>query len=228
MGSRCMRSFRRRERPDGSDHAASPGADLCGRRAMTLKAEFESAPAVVVMMHGWGGNGADAAARPPAARGWLCDAVRRCAATAPATTTVSPSLPRFAEDTEHAFAWLRTPALSTFAKSCCRADWSAPARCCSQPAHAAGGGGGQRGGVPHPAAMMRRWLAAAHPEKPIGRYILDYAEDHRSPLRRHRAEEHHRLHSPPGGCWCMARTTRWCRSTRPCRSTRCVAIRRSS
>ncbi|HMU17308.1 MAG TPA: alpha/beta hydrolase, partial [Thauera aminoaromatica] len=91
---------------DGSDHAASPGADLADGERDDARAEFESAPAVVVM-HGWGGNAALMLplARPLHEAGYATLFVdARCHGASDDDSFAS--LPRFAEDTEHAFAWL--------------------------------------------------------------------------------------------------------------------------
>ena len=87
-------------------------------------------------------------------------------------------------------------------------------------AQAAGGGGGERGGVLASGGDDAALACRAHPEKSVGATSDARAEDDRPPLRRHRPG----TPSPAFAarcCWCMARTTRWCRSTRPCRSTRC-------
>lgn len=163
---------------DGSDHAASPGADLADGERDDARAEFESAPAVVVM-HGWGGNAALMLplARPLHEAGYATLFVdARCHGASDDDSFAS--LPRFAEDAEHAFAWLAAqPGVD-------------PARIALL-GHSVGAGAvlfaasrtPQVAAVvsvaafSHPAAMMRRWLAAKRiPEKPIGRYILDYVQ----------------------------------------------------
>lgn len=136
------------------------------------------APAVVVM-HGWGGNAALMLplARPLHEAGYATLFVdARCHGASDDDTFAS--LPRFAEDTERAFAWLSAR------------EGVDPARIALL-GHSVGAGAvlfaasrtPQVAAVvsvaafSHPAAMMRRWLAAKHiPEKPIGRYILDYVQ----------------------------------------------------
>ena len=136
-----------------------------------------AAPAVVVM-HGWGGNAALMLplARPLHEAGYATLFVdARCHGASDDDSFAS--LPRFAEDTEHAFAWHST-----------RAGVD-PARIALL-GHSVGAGAvlfaasrtPQVAAVvsvaafSHPAAMMRRWLAAKRiPEKPIGRYVLDPA-----------------------------------------------------
>ncbi len=137
-----------------------------------------AAPAVVVM-HGWGGNAALMLplARPLHVAGYATLFVdARCHGASDDDDFAS--LPRFAEDGEHAFAWLAAqPGVD-------------PARIAVL-GHSVGAGAvllaaartPQVAAVvsvaafSHPAAMMRRWLAARRiPEKPVGRYILDYVQ----------------------------------------------------
>ena len=137
-----------------------------------------AAPAVVVM-HGWGGNAALMLplARPLHAAGYATLFVdARCHGASDDDTFAS--LPRFAEDTEHAFAWLA-------------AQPGVDAARIALLGHSVGAGAvlfaatrtPQVAAVvsvaafSHPAAMMRRWLAAKRiPERPVGRYILDYVQ----------------------------------------------------
>jgi len=137
-----------------------------------------AAPAVVVM-HGWGGNAALMLplARPLHEAGYATLFVdARCHGASDDDSFAS--LPRFAEDTEHAFAWLSAR------------EGVDPARIALL-GHSVGAGAvlfaasrtPQVAAVvsvaafSHPAAMMRRWLAAKRiPEKPVGRYILDYVQ----------------------------------------------------
>ena len=137
-----------------------------------------AAPAVVVM-HGWGGNAALMLplARPLHEAGYATLFVdARCHGASDDDSFAS--LPRFAEDTEHAFAWLSAR------------EGVDPARIALL-GHSVGAGAvlfaasrtPQVAAVvsvaafSHPAAMMRRWLATKRiPEKPIGRYILDYVQ----------------------------------------------------
>ena len=137
-----------------------------------------AAPAVLVM-HGWGGNAALMLplARPLHEAGYATLFVdARCHGASDDDSFAS--LPRFAEDTEHAFAWLSAR------------EGVDPARIALL-GHSVGAGAvlfaasrtPQVAAVvsvaafSHPAAMMRRWLAAKRiPEKPLGRYILDYVQ----------------------------------------------------
>jgi dipeptidyl aminopeptidase/acylaminoacyl peptidase len=137
-----------------------------------------AAPAVVVM-HGWGGNAALMLplARPLHEAGYATLFVdARCHGASDDDSFAS--LPRFAEDTEHAFAWLA-------------AQPGVDAERIALLGHSVGAGAvlfaasrtPQVAAVvsvaafSHPAAMMRRWLAAKRiPEKPVGRYILDYVQ----------------------------------------------------
>ena len=137
-----------------------------------------AAPAVLVV-HGWGGNAALMLplARPLHDAGFATLFVdARCHGASDDDSFAS--LPRFAEDAEHAFAWLAT-----------RAGVD-PARIALL-GHSVGAGAVLLAAArtprvaavvsvaafSHPAAMMRRWLAARRiPEKPLGRYILGYVE----------------------------------------------------
>lgn len=135
-------------------------------------------PAVIVL-HGWGGNAAMMLPLAPAlhAAGYavlLIDA--RCHGASDADDFAS--LPRFAEDAEHAFDWLaRLPGID--------------ARRIALLGHSVGAGAvllaaSRKPGVgavvsvaafSHPATMMRRWLAAKHiPLRPLGNYTLRYVE----------------------------------------------------
>ena len=135
-------------------------------------------PAVIVM-HGWGGNAAMMLplARPLHEVGFavlFIDA--RCHGASDDDSFAS--LPRFAEDLEHALAWLTARA-------------EIDARRIALIGHSVGAGAAllaasRRPNVAalvivsafaHPAAMMRRWLAAKRiPERPVGRYVLDYVQ----------------------------------------------------
>jgi uncharacterized protein len=155
------------------------GADAeASSRVAADEAAAQPAPAVVVM-HGWGGNAALMLplARPLHEAGYATLFVdARCHGASDDDSFAS--LPRFAEDTEHAFAWLS------------EREGVDPARIALL-GHSVGAGAvlfaasrtPQVAAVvsvaafSHPAAMMRRWLAAKRiPEKPIGRYILDYVQ----------------------------------------------------
>jgi dipeptidyl aminopeptidase/acylaminoacyl peptidase len=162
-------------RAAGADAEAVTAAAAARKEADVSPA---AAPAVVVV-HGWGGNAALMLplARPLHEAGYATLFVdARCHGASDDDSFAS--LPRFAEDTERAFAWLST-----------RAGVD-PARIALL-GHSVGAGAvlfaASRtprvaavvsvAAFSHPAAMMRRWLAAKRiPEKPIGRYILDYVQ----------------------------------------------------
>lgn len=137
------------------------------------------APAVIVM-HGWGGN---AAMMLPLARplheagfaGLYLDA--RCHGASDGDTFAS--LPRFAEDIEHAADWLA------------RRAGIDPARI-GVLGHSVGAGAAllaasrrpslaavvSVAAFSHPAAMMRRWMATKRiPAGTVGRYILAYVQE---------------------------------------------------
>lgn len=162
-------------RAAGADAEAATAAASARKEAEVPPA---AAPAVVVM-HGWGGNAALMLplARPLHEAGYATLFVdARCHGASDDDSFAS--LPRFAEDTEHAFAWLSAR------------EGVDPARIALL-GHSVGAGAvlfaasrtPQVAAVvsvaafSHPAAMMRRWLAAKRiPEKPVGRYILDYVQ----------------------------------------------------
>ena len=137
-----------------------------------------AAPAVVVM-HGWGGNAALMLplARPLHEAGYATLFVdARCHGASDDETFAS--LPRFAEDVEHAFAWLATRTgvdpqrIALLGHSVGAGAVLFAASRTPQVAAVV-----SVAAFSHPAAMMRRWLAAKRiPEKPIGRYILDYVQ----------------------------------------------------
>ncbi len=135
-------------------------------------------PAVIVM-HGWGGNAAMMLplARPLHDAGFATLFVdARCHGAS--DDDGFASLPRFAEDIEHAFEWLAA-----------RADVDAGR--VALLGHSVGAGAAllaasRLPGVmavasvaafSHPASMMRRWLATRRvPEWPVGRYVLGYVQ----------------------------------------------------
>ena len=137
-----------------------------------------AAPAVVVM-HGWGGNAALMLplARPLHEAGYATLFVdARCHGASDDDSFAS--LPRFAEDAEHAFAWLATRAgvdpqrIALLGHSVGAGAVLFAASRMPQVAAVV-----SVAAFSHPAAMMRRWLAARRiPEKPIGRYVLDYVQ----------------------------------------------------
>lgn len=133
----------------------------------------------LIVLHGWGGN---AATMLPLARP-LCEAGfaslffdARCHGASDNDSFAS--LPRFAEDAEHVMRWLARRA-------------EIEARRIGLFGHSVGAGAvllvaSRRPEVAavvsvaafsHPAAMMRRWLATKRiPERPVGRYVLDYVQ----------------------------------------------------
>ena len=135
-------------------------------------------PAAIVM-HGWGGNAAMMLplARPLHEAGFAALFIdARCHGASDDDSFAS--LPRFAEDLEHAFDWLAT-----------RAEIDAGR--IALIGHSVGAGAAllaashrprvaalvSVSAFSHPAAMMRRWLANRRiPERPVGRYILDYVQ----------------------------------------------------
>ncbi|HNS92012.1 MAG TPA: alpha/beta fold hydrolase [Thauera sp.] len=137
-----------------------------------------AAPALVVM-HGWGGNAALMLplARPLHEAGFATLFVdARCHGASDDDSFAS--LPRFAEDAEHAFAWLATRAgvdprrIALFGHSVGAGAVLLAAARTPQVAAVV-----SVAAFSHPAAMMRRWLAVKRiPEKPVGRYILDYVQ----------------------------------------------------
>ncbi len=136
-------------------------------------------PAVVVM-HGWGGNAAMMLplARPLHDAGFAAlylDA--RCHGASDDDSFAS--LPRFAEDLEHALDWLE------------QQEGIDPARI-GVIGHSVGAGAAllaasrrprlaavvSVSAFAHPAAMMQRWLAAKRiPARTVGRYILGYVQE---------------------------------------------------
>ena len=135
-------------------------------------------PAMIVM-HGWGGNAAMMLplARPLHEAGFAAlflDA--RCHGASDGDSFAS--LPRFAEDIEHAFDWLAAQA-------------GIDAGRIGVIGHSVGAGAAllaasrrpevavvvSVAAFSHPATMMRRWLATKRiPEWPVGRYVLGYVQ----------------------------------------------------
>jgi len=136
-------------------------------------------PAVIVM-HGWGGNAAMMLplARPLHEAGFAALFIdARCHGVSDSDSFAS--LPRFAEDVEHAFEWLAVRPKIDAARI-------------GLIGHSVGAGAAllvasRRQDVAavvsvaafsHPAAMMRRWLTTKRiPEWPVGRYILGYVQE---------------------------------------------------
>jgi dipeptidyl aminopeptidase/acylaminoacyl peptidase len=158
--------------------ATAAGRTLHGWLIPPAASCSEPYPAVIVM-HGWGSNAALMLplAQPLHAAGFAALFIdARCHGASDGDTFAS--LPRFAEDVEHAFDWLAA-----------RPDMDA--RRIALLGHSVGAGAvllvaARRPEVAavvsvaafsHPAVMMRRWLTARHiPERPLGRYILDYVQ----------------------------------------------------
>ncbi len=162
-------------------HAAVADAGAAASAAVARGAadvSHAAAPAVVVM-HGWGGNAALMLplARPLHEAGYATLFVdARCHGAS--DDDGFASLPRFAEDTEHAFAWLATRTgvdpqrIALLGHSVGAGAVLFAASRTPQVAAVV-----SVAAFSHPAAMMRRWLAAKRiPEKPVGRYILDYVQ----------------------------------------------------
>ena len=158
--------------------AAGRAAGAGAAASAGVAADEAVAPAVVVM-HGWGGNAALMLplARPLHEAGYATLFVdARCHGASDDDSFAS--LPRFAEDTEHAFAWLSAHAgvdpqrIALLGHSVGAGAVLFAASRTPQVAAVV-----SVAAFSHPAAMMRRWLAARHiPEKPVGRYILDYVQ----------------------------------------------------
>ena len=146
--------------------------------AWFIPALSETAPAVVVM-HGWGGNAALMLplARPLHEAGYATLFVdARCHGASDDDSFAS--LPRFAEDTEHAFAWLAAqPGVDAMRIALLGHSVGAGAVLFAASRTPQVAAVVSVAAFSHPAAMMRRWLAAKRiPEKPVGRYILDYVQ----------------------------------------------------
>lgn len=159
--------------------ATANGCRLHAWQIEPATASDARAPAVVVM-HGWGGNAAMMLplARPLYEAGFatlFLDA--RCHGASEGDSFAS--LPRFAEDMEHAVDWLA-------------ARPNIDAARIALIGHSVGAGAAlfaasrrrdiaavvSVAAFAHPAEMMRRWLATKRiPEWPVGRYILRYVEE---------------------------------------------------
>jgi dienelactone hydrolase len=135
-------------------------------------------PAAIVL-HGWGGNAAMMLPLAPALHtaGYavlLIDA--RCHGASDADDFAS--LPRFAEDVEHAFDWLaRQPGIDARRIALLGHSVGAGAVLLAASRKPDVGAVVSVAAFSHPATMMRRWLAAKHiPLRPLGNYILRYVE----------------------------------------------------
>lgn len=136
------------------------------------------APAAIVM-HGWGGNAAMMLplARPLHEAGFVTlflDA--RCHGASDGDSFAS--LPRFAEDMEHAVDWLAArPGIDAARIALIGHSVGAGAALFAASRRPDIAAVVSVAAFAHPAEMMRRWLATKRiPEWPVGRYILRYVE----------------------------------------------------
>ena len=135
-------------------------------------------PAVVVV-HGWGGNAAMMLplARPLHEAGFAALFIdTRCHGASDDDSFTS--LPRFAEDAEHAFAWLAAqPGIDPQRIALLGHSVGAGAVLFAASRTPQVAAVVSVAAFSHPVAMMRRLLAAKRlPERPLGRYILDYVQ----------------------------------------------------
>ena len=135
-------------------------------------------PAVVVV-HGWGGNAALMLplARPLHEAGFAALFIdTRCHGASDDDRFTS--LPRFAEDAEHAFAWLAAqPGIDPQRIALLGHSVGAGAVLFAASRTPQVAAVVSVAAFSHPVAMMRRLLAAKRlPERPLGRYILDYVQ----------------------------------------------------
>lgn len=135
-------------------------------------------PAVVVV-HGWGGNAALMLplARPLHEAGFAALFIdTRCHGASDDDSFTS--LPRFAEDAEHAFAWLAAqPGIDPQRIALLGHSVGAGAVLFAASRTPQVAAVVSVAAFSHPVAMMRRLLAAKRlPERPLGRYILDYVQ----------------------------------------------------
>lgn len=138
----------------------------------------ERAPALVVM-HGWGGNAELMLplAAPLRTAGFallLLDA--RCHGRSDADSFAS--LPRFAEDIEAGLSWLAAqPEVDANSLGIIGHSVGAAAALLAASRRSDLRAVVSLAAFAHPAAMMRRWLAARHiPYLPIGAYVLAYVQ----------------------------------------------------
>lgn len=135
-------------------------------------------PAVIVL-HGWGGNAALMLplAVPLHTAGFTTLFVdARCHGASDDDSFAS--LPRFAEDVEHAFDWLALQhGVDATRIALLGHSVGAGAVLLAATRRPTVAGVVSLAAFSHPAAMMRRWLGAKHiPERPLGRYILRFVE----------------------------------------------------
>jgi dipeptidyl aminopeptidase/acylaminoacyl peptidase len=136
-------------------------------------------PAMIVI-HGWGGNAAMMLplARPLHEGGFAAlflDA--RCHGASDDDSFAS--LPRFAEDVEHAFEWLAArPEIDAARIGLIGHSVGAGAALLVASRRPDVAAVVSVAAFSHPAAMMRRWLVTKRiPERPVGRYILGYVQE---------------------------------------------------
>ena len=148
-------------------------------RAPQQEQERDRPQAAVVAVHGWGGNAALMLplARPLHEAGFAALFIdTRCHGASDDDRFTS--LPRFAEDAEHAFAWLAAqPGIDPQRIALLGHSVGAGAVLFAASRTPQVAAVVSVAAFSHPVAMMRRLLAAKRlPERPLGRYILDYVQ----------------------------------------------------
>ena len=148
-------------------------------RAPPQEPERDRPQAAVVVVHGWGGNAALMLplARPLHEAGFAALFIdTRCHGASDDDRFTS--LPRFAEDAEHAFAWLAAqPGIDPQRIALLGHSVGAGAVLFAASRTPQVAAVVSVAAFSHPVAMMRRLLAAKRlPERPLGRYILDYVQ----------------------------------------------------
>ena len=148
-------------------------------RAPQQEQERDRPQAAVVVVHGWGGNAALMLplARPLHEAGFAALFIdTRCHGASDDDSFTS--LPRFAEDAEHAFAWLAAqPGIDPQRIALLGHSVGAGAVLFAASRTPQVAAVVSVAAFSHPVAMMRRLLAAKRlPERPLGRYILDYVQ----------------------------------------------------
>ena len=148
-------------------------------RAPQQEQEQDRPQPAVVVVHGWGGNAAMMLplARPLHEAGFAALFIdTRCHGASDDDRFTS--LPRFAEDAEHAFAWLAAqPGIDPQRIALLGHSVGAGAVLFAASRTPQVAAVVSVAAFSHPVAMMRRLLAAKRlPERPLGRYILDYVQ----------------------------------------------------
>ena len=148
-------------------------------RAPQQEQERDRPQAAVVVVHGWGGNAALMLplARPLHEAGFAALFIdTRCHGASDDDRFTS--LPRFAEDAEHAFAWLAAqPGIDPQRIALLGHSVGAGAVLFAASRTPQVAAVVSVAAFSHPVAMMRRLLAAKRlPERPLGRFILDYVQ----------------------------------------------------